>query len=131
MLKALWSRAYDDQALQVVLDAFWTRHQLEQHEVDLDPVRRALRRGGRGRLSAAAGIAPDPAGLRDGYDAAVERVLTEATLTRPDSAFAHSGGKTGARHSEHLGYLLAQLADLVGECLGNQLGILEALFADI
>ncbi|WP_170527450.1 1,2-phenylacetyl-CoA epoxidase subunit PaaC [Ruegeria arenilitoris] len=58
---------------------------------------------------AAAGIAPDPAGLRDTYDALVRRVLTEATLTIPDSRFAHKGGRDGRMHTEHLGHLLTQM----------------------
>lgn len=58
---------------------------------------------------AAAGIAPDPAGLREEYDALVQRVLTEATLTNPDSRFAHKGGRDGRMHTEHLGHLLTQM----------------------
>ena len=56
-----------------------------------------------------AGIAPDPAGLRDEYDALVGRVLGEATLTIPDNNWAHKGGRTGAMHTEHLGHLLTQM----------------------
>jgi len=55
------------------------------------------------------GIAPDPASLRPAYDATVNAILAEATLTRPDSTFAHKGGRTGARHSEHLGHILTQM----------------------
>ncbi|WP_170451107.1 1,2-phenylacetyl-CoA epoxidase subunit PaaC [Ruegeria arenilitoris] len=58
---------------------------------------------------AAAGIAPDPASLREEYDALVRRVLTEATLTIPDSRFAHQGGRDGRMHTEHLGHLLTQM----------------------
>ncbi|WP_170585171.1 1,2-phenylacetyl-CoA epoxidase subunit PaaC [Ruegeria arenilitoris] len=58
---------------------------------------------------AAAGIAPDPASLREEYDALVRRVLTEATLTIPDSRFAHKGGRGGRMHTEHLGHLLTQM----------------------
>ncbi|WP_170434242.1 1,2-phenylacetyl-CoA epoxidase subunit PaaC [Ruegeria arenilitoris] len=58
---------------------------------------------------AAAGIAPDPANLREEYDALVRRVLTEATLTVPDSRFAHKGGRDGRMHTEHLGHLLTQM----------------------
>ena len=56
-----------------------------------------------------AAIAPDPASLREEYDALVSRVLAKATLTVPDSKFAHKGGKTGTRHSEHLGHILTQM----------------------
>nr|WP_170537929.1 1,2-phenylacetyl-CoA epoxidase subunit PaaC [Ruegeria arenilitoris] len=58
---------------------------------------------------AATGIAPDPASLREEYDALVRRVLTEATLTIPDSRFAHKGGRDGRMHTEHLGHLLTQM----------------------
>lgn len=58
---------------------------------------------------AEAGIAPDPASLREAYDAKVTAVLEEATLTVPESRFAHKGGKTGFRHSEHLGHMLTSM----------------------
>ncbi|SHE81659.1 ring-1,2-phenylacetyl-CoA epoxidase subunit PaaC [Ruegeria intermedia] len=58
---------------------------------------------------AAAGVAPDPASLREEYDSLVQRVLTEATLTIPDSRFAHKGGRDGRMHTEHLGHLLTQM----------------------
>lgn len=57
----------------------------------------------------AEGIAPDPTALRPAYDAFLAQVMTEATLTLPDTNFAHKGGKSGARHSEHLGHMLAQM----------------------
>ncbi|OUS33821.1 phenylacetate-CoA oxygenase subunit PaaI [Rhodobacterales bacterium 56_14_T64] len=57
----------------------------------------------------AAGIAPDPASLRDEYDALISRVLAGATLTIPDSRFGHKGGRTGKMHTEHLGHLLTQM----------------------
>jgi ring-1,2-phenylacetyl-CoA epoxidase subunit PaaC len=55
------------------------------------------------------GIAPDLVDLRSRFDARIDRILTEATLSKPDTNFAHSGGKTGFRHSEHLGHLLTQM----------------------
>ncbi|HEY1174949.1 MAG TPA: 1,2-phenylacetyl-CoA epoxidase subunit PaaC [Phytomonospora sp.] len=48
---------------------------------------------------------------RDGWLAAVDAVLTEATLTRPsdeDSRFRPTGGRKGV-HTEHLSYLLAEM----------------------
>ena len=51
----------------------------------------------------------DMRALRHAFDAYVETVLADATLTRPTSDFAHMGGKTGARHSEHLGHMLATM----------------------
>ncbi len=56
-----------------------------------------------------AGIAPDPASLRDEWDALVGRVLAEATLTIPGSTYAHKGGRTGYMHTEHLGHLLSTM----------------------
>ncbi len=58
---------------------------------------------------AAAGIAPDPSGLRDEFDALVGRVMSEATLDIPESRFAHKGGRNGRMHTEHLGHLLTQM----------------------
>ncbi|MFY0661196.1 MAG: phenylacetate-CoA oxygenase subunit PaaC [Shimia sp.] len=58
---------------------------------------------------AAAGVAPDPASLREEYDALIGKVLAEATLTIPDSDFAHKGGRNGKTHTEHLGHLLTQM----------------------
>lgn len=55
------------------------------------------------------GIAPDPATLRPAYDKLVGDVLTAATLTKPQDDFAHKGGKSGKRHSEHLGHMLTQM----------------------
>ena len=56
-----------------------------------------------------AGIAPDLTALRSRFDTRIDAILTEATLTKPDSAFAQSGGKTGFRHTEHLGHMLTQM----------------------
>ena len=47
--------------------------------------------------------------LRDAFDVHVSQTLSESTLTKPDSDFAHQGGKTGTRHSEHLGHMLATM----------------------
>jgi len=53
-------------------------------------------------------IATDPGSLRPAWDETVEAVLAEATLERPASTFAHTGGKNG-RHTEHLGFILADM----------------------
>lgn len=53
-----------------------------------------------------AGIAVDKAALRPSFDAALARVLTEATLPLPEYPRAIVGGREG-HHSEHLGHLLA------------------------
>jgi len=58
---------------------------------------------------AAAGIAPDPASLQAPWHSTVSAVLAKATLTIPDSTFAHKGGRSGAQHTEHLGHMLTQM----------------------
>jgi len=58
---------------------------------------------------ATAGIAPDPATLRDEYDALVQKVMDEATLTIPQGAYVHKGGRDGRMHTEHLGHLLTTM----------------------
>ncbi|MDA5094977.1 phenylacetate-CoA oxygenase subunit PaaC [Aliiroseovarius sp. KMU-50] len=57
----------------------------------------------------AAGIAPDPTSLREEYDAKVQSVMSEATLTIPGSKYAHKGGRTGYMHTEHLGHMLCSM----------------------
>lgn len=57
---------------------------------------------------AEAGIAPLPSALKARWEARVYPVLAEATLKVPDSKYAHKGGKRGV-HTEHLGYILADL----------------------
>ncbi|RUR30376.1 phenylacetate-CoA oxygenase subunit PaaI [Vreelandella andesensis] len=56
-----------------------------------------------------AGIAPDPDTLVTRWKATVDEVLNEATLTRPPyDAWMYTGGKVG-HHTEHLGFLLAEM----------------------
>jgi ring-1,2-phenylacetyl-CoA epoxidase subunit PaaC len=57
------------------------------------------------------GVAVDPATLRAPWDAAVDAVLAEATLERPTATWTAHGGRRGI-HSEHLGYLLAEMQHL-------------------
>lgn len=56
----------------------------------------------------AAGVGVDLAGLRPAWSAHVEAVLAEATLPLPGVTWRVTGGRKG-RHSEHLGYILAEL----------------------
>ncbi|AHJ97054.1 1,2-phenylacetyl-CoA epoxidase subunit PaaC [Hymenobacter swuensis] len=56
----------------------------------------------------AAGLVPNYTALRQQMEAHVARVFEEATLPVPEGVFMQQGGKDG-RHSEHLGYLLAEL----------------------
>ncbi|HEY2880423.1 1,2-phenylacetyl-CoA epoxidase subunit PaaC [Nocardioides sp.] len=55
-----------------------------------------------------AGRVVDPAELRDGVLSDVRRVVTEATLSMPEVRSALAGGRAGL-HTEHLGYLLAEM----------------------
>jgi ring-1,2-phenylacetyl-CoA epoxidase subunit PaaC len=57
---------------------------------------------------AARGIGIEPSGLKPAWDAMVTPVLAEATLRRPDDAWSVRGGRQGI-HTEHLGYLLAEM----------------------
>lgn len=51
----------------------------------------------------------DNSTLRADFDAIINAALAEATLTKPDSSFAHKGGRNGAMHTEHLGHMLCQM----------------------
>jgi ring-1,2-phenylacetyl-CoA epoxidase subunit PaaC len=46
--------------------------------------------------------------LRTTWSTTVTDVLGRATLTRPKEGWMQSGGRDG-RHTEHLGYLLAEM----------------------
>jgi ring-1,2-phenylacetyl-CoA epoxidase subunit PaaC len=54
------------------------------------------------------GLAIDLAALRQPWSEHVGRTLEEATLEQPKQGWAQRGGKRGV-HSEHLGYLLAEM----------------------
>jgi ring-1,2-phenylacetyl-CoA epoxidase subunit PaaC len=57
----------------------------------------------------AQGIAPAADGLRAQFLEHVAEIFAEATLSMPDpAAWMQKGGKQG-RHSEHLGYILAEM----------------------
>ena len=53
-------------------------------------------------------IAVDPATLKPLFTKKIDQVLIEATLTLPSHQWMQSGGKNGM-HSEHLGFLLAEM----------------------
>lgn len=55
-----------------------------------------------------AGVAADLSAVRREWDEHVARTLELATLTRPDEGWMQAGGKQG-RHSEQLGYILAEM----------------------
>lgn len=56
----------------------------------------------------AAGVLPDPAALRDGWDRTVATLLDRATLRHPPDGWMQTGGRRGM-HSEHLGTMLAEM----------------------
>jgi ring-1,2-phenylacetyl-CoA epoxidase subunit PaaC len=64
-----------------------------------DEVEQAVRSGG---------IGPDVAALAPRWNARIDPVIADATLTRPVAGWMQRGGKQG-RHSEHLGHLLAEM----------------------
>lgn len=54
------------------------------------------------------GIIPDTSDFRAEFDQNINNILSEATLQLPEDSWQLSGGRKGI-HSEHLGYLLAEL----------------------
>lgn len=63
------------------------------------------------------GIAVRPSNLRADFDLLTGRVFAEAELDVPDLPRASGGGRRG-RHSEHLGYLIAEMQVLAREFPG-------------
>ncbi len=64
------------------------------------------------RMLVDAGVAADAPALREPWLAAIDGVLAEATLTRPAGTWMHGSRDRGGRqgvHTEHLGYLLAEM----------------------
>jgi len=55
------------------------------------------------------GISVDVSALKKDWDQTVSRVFEQATLTIPENNWAQSGGKTAGRHTEHMGYILADM----------------------
>jgi len=63
---------------------------------------------------AEAGAAVAPSSLKDDFDPLTAEVLTEAELEVPDVPAAPGGGRQG-KHSEYLGYILAEMQVLARE----------------
>ncbi len=63
------------------------------------------------RAAAVDGIGPLPSSLEPAWSGRVDRTLERATLVRPSRSKFPWYGKQG-RHSEHLGYLLAEMQSL-------------------
>lgn len=60
------------------------------------------------RTLVAADIAPDRSAVVAAWSRTVDRVLREATLSRPKSRNMQTGGRSG-RHTEHLDHMLAEM----------------------
>ncbi len=96
-VKRLGDGTEESQArIQNAIDDLWTYtdelfHQTEADEVMIED-----------------GIGVDVTGLKELYYNEVSKVLTEATIQIPDLKYFQKGGKQGI-HTEHLGYLLADM----------------------
>jgi ring-1,2-phenylacetyl-CoA epoxidase subunit PaaC len=82
--------------IQESLDALWkyTSELFYSDEVDANLIK--------------AGIIPSMEGLEEEWTKNVMEVLTEATLTIPSNKWKQEGGRIG-KHTEHLGFLLAEM----------------------
>jgi len=84
------------QRMQSAVDELW-RYTGELFEVD-----------GIDEWASSTGVGPDPSLFRDQWSGYVSDALREATLSQPGQEWMASGGRQG-KHSEHLGYLLAEM----------------------
>ena len=57
------------------------------------------------------GLIPDPDETARAFEAELARSLAEATLTLPERRAPRTGGRKGV-HTEHMGYLLAEMQHL-------------------
>lgn len=64
------------------------------------------------------GIAPDLQEIKSLWEKKVRETLAEATLSVPANNWMQSGGKQG-RHSEHLGFILAEMQHIQRAYPGN------------
>ena len=71
------------------------------------------------QAAAAAGIAVDLAQIAPAYYQKINEVLQEATLQTPTNTWMQKGGKEG-RHTEHLGFILAEMQQLQRTYPGNK-----------
>ncbi|WP_412983981.1 1,2-phenylacetyl-CoA epoxidase subunit PaaC [Pontimicrobium sp. IMCC45349] len=82
--------------IQTAINDLWTYTDELFHQTDAD------------KAMIAEGVGVDTLELKEGYYKRVAEVLEEATLQVPDLNYFQKGGKQGI-HTEHLGYLLAEL----------------------
>ncbi|MBP6825515.1 MAG: phenylacetate-CoA oxygenase subunit PaaC [Saprospiraceae bacterium] len=71
------------------------------------------------RVVAESGIGPDLSKVKVQWAEKVDAILAEATLKRPENNWMQSGGKQG-RHTEHLGFILAEMQHLQRTYPGNE-----------
>lgn len=88
--------AVSHQKLQDAMDGLWTYTDELFHQTEAD------------KAMVAEGIGVDVTALKEAYYKKVNAVLEESTLQIPESKWFQKGGKQGV-HTEHLGYLLAEL----------------------
>ncbi|MCC7245845.1 MAG: phenylacetate-CoA oxygenase subunit PaaC [Saprospiraceae bacterium] len=65
------------------------------------------------------GVAPDLQQIKAFWQTKVDSILQEATLQKPDNDWMQKGGKQG-RHTEHLGFILAEMQHLQRTYPGNE-----------
>lgn len=82
--------------IQAAINDLWTYTDELFHQTDAD------------KAMIAEGVGVDTSKLKEAYYSQVAEVLTEATIEVPDLKYFQKGGKQGI-HTEHLGYLLAEL----------------------
>ncbi|WP_179339717.1 1,2-phenylacetyl-CoA epoxidase subunit PaaC [Winogradskyella ludwigii] len=82
--------------MQDAIDGLWTYTDELFHQTEAD------------KAMVAEGIGVDVTKLKETYYKKVNEILEEATLEIPESKWFQKGGKDGI-HTEHLGYLLAEL----------------------
>ncbi|WP_418511822.1 1,2-phenylacetyl-CoA epoxidase subunit PaaC [Corallibacter sp.] len=82
--------------VQTAINDLWTYTDELFHQTEAD------------KAMVAEGVGVDVTKLKDAYYEEVNEVLEEATLSVPESKYFQKGGKQGI-HTEHMGYLLADL----------------------
>jgi ring-1,2-phenylacetyl-CoA epoxidase subunit PaaC len=96
MLRLGDGTAHSHERIQTALDELWryTGEMLSACATELPAIER--------------GLVPDPSALAPAWREQVENTLRNATLTMPPEQWMADGGKAGT-HTEHLGYLLAEM----------------------
>lgn len=84
------------QKMQDAIDVLWTYTDELFHQTEADTA------------MVSDGIGVDVTKLKEAYYKKVKAILDESTLQTPESKWFQKGGKKGI-HTEHLGYLLAEL----------------------